>query len=87
MAKFTLNMIDDYQNRLTEEQKEKLIKHCNKYRIDPVICAWYEDTIDFIDEWTQYGYTRTEAREKLLAYNHSGEFKKFSNGSIIRLVC
>ena len=59
----------------------------NKYRIKPIICACYEDTQDFIDEWIQYGYTRTEAREKLLAYNHAGEFKKFPDGKIIRLVC
>ena len=83
---YTIDMIDDYQNRLTIEQKEKLIKHCNKYNIAPEICAWYEDVRDFIEEWIQYGYTRTEAREKLNMYDNNGEFKKFKEGTIIRLV-
>ena len=84
---YTVNMIDDYQNRLSDDQKQKLIKHCNKYNIAPIICAWYQDTKDFIDEWVQYGYTRTTAREKLLMKNdNSGEFKTFSTGEIIRLV-
>ena len=84
---YTVDMIDDYQNRLTDEQKQKLIKHCNKYNIAPIICAWYEDINDFIDEWSQYGYSRTDARQKLKMYDNSGEFKKFSEGTIIRLVC
>ena len=84
---YTIDMIDDYQNRLTDEQKEKLIMHCNKYNIAPIICAWYEDIRDFIEEWIQYGYTRSEAREKLKMYDNSGEFKKFKEGTIIRLVC
>lgn len=83
---YTVDMIDDYQNRLSDEQKQKLINHCNKYNIAPIICAWYEDTKDFIDEWVQYGYTRTSAREKLLMYDNRGEFKTFSTGEIIRLV-
>ena len=84
---YTVDMIDDYQNRLSDEQKQKLIKHCNKYNIAPIICAWYEGYKDFIDEWVQYGYNRTEARYKLSpSYENSGEFKKFSTGEIIRLV-
>lgn len=86
MKKFDLNMIDDYQNRLTKKQKELLIRHCNKYNIAPIICAWYQDTQDFIDEWIQYGYSKSEARSKLLISNNMGEFKTFPNGTIIRLV-
>jgi hypothetical protein len=79
-------MIDDYQNRLADTQKKLLVRHCNKYNITPVICAWYEDAMDFIEEWSQYGYTKTEARYKLNMKENQGEFKIFPNGKIIRLV-
>ena len=86
LKKFNLSQIDDYQNRLTDKQKKLLITHCNQYNIPPVICAWYEDTEDFIDEWIQYGYNRTEARYKLNMSQNEGEFKTFNDGTIIRLV-
>jgi hypothetical protein len=76
--------IDDYQNRLTEEQKDKLIKHCNDYNIKPEICAWYDDLEDFFSDWCNIGYKRTEARE--LLNSNKDEFCKFKNGEIVRLV-
>lgn len=85
MAKglFNVNEIDDYQNRLTEEQKKSLIKHCNRYEISPRIIAWYDGWEDFCSDWCEIGYTRTQAREKL--HGGLGEFKKFNNGEIVRL--
>lgn len=34
---YTINEIDDYMNRLTENQAQLLIEHCNKYQIKPEI--------------------------------------------------
>lgn len=83
--KYNINDIDDYQNRLDEEQKSKLIKHCNKYEIAPNICAWYDNLEDFYSDWCKIGYTKKQAKE-LLNNNIENEFIKFSNGEIIRLV-
>jgi len=87
MKKFIVTDIDDYLNRLTDEQKETLIKHCNKYNIKPIICAWYNDLEDFYSDWVDnIGYSKSEAKEKLIMSNNKGEFKRFKNGSIVRLV-
>ena len=77
--------IEDYQNRLTESQKGFLLKHCNSYGIKPEICAWYDNMEDFYSDWTSVGYSKTDAK-CLLSVNDGGEFKKFKNGSIVRLV-
>ena len=77
--------IEDYQNRLTESQKELLLKHCDSYGIKPEICAWYDNMEDFYSDWTSVGYSKTDAKS-LLSVNDGGEFKKFKNGSIVRLV-
>ena len=77
--------IEDYQNKLTENQKKLLLKHCNSYGIKPEICAWYDDMEDFYSDWTSVGYSKTDAKS-LLSVNDGGEFKKFKNGSIVRLV-
>lgn len=79
---YTQLEIDDYQNRITEDQKVKLIKHCNRHNIKPIICAWYEDWEDFCSDWCDsIGYTRTQAREQL---RHK-QFCKFKDGTILRL--
>lgn len=87
MAKglFNVEDISDYQTRLTEEQKKSLIKHCNRYEIKPIICAWYDDWEDFCSDWCSenIGYTRTQARE--LLHGGKGEFVIFSGGEIVRL--
>jgi len=86
MAKgiYKVEDIDDYQNRLTEDQINRLIRHCNRYEVAPNICAWYDDWEDFCSDWCdEIGYTRTEARERLNF--GKGEFCKFSNGEIVRL--
>ena len=49
--KFNKKDIDDYLNRLTQEQEKELLKYCNKYNVKPVICAWYEDKKDFVSDW------------------------------------
>lgn len=87
MAKgiYKVTDIDDYQNRLTEEQKKALIAHCNRYEIKPEICAWYDNWEDFCSDWCDgVGYTRTQARE--IYHGGKGEFCTFSNGEIVRLV-
>lgn len=86
MAKglFDRNDINDYQNRLTEEQKKALIRHCNRYEISPIITAWYDDWEDFCSDWCgNLGYTKTEARKIL--HGGKGEFKMFKTGEIVRL--
>lgn len=83
---FAIADIDDYQNRLTEKQKKTLLIHCNKHGINPEICAWYDNMEDFYSDWVnEVGYLKADAKN-LLVVNDGGEFKKFRNGSIIRLV-
>ena len=85
MAKeiYTIEYIKDYQNRLTDEQKKKVVKHCNRYEIKPNICAWYDDWEDFCEDWcNDCGYSRTEARQIL--NGGVGEFLIFPNKEIIR---
>ncbi len=83
--KFKINDIDDYQNRLTPEQKEILIKHSNTTQVPPVICAWYDDLNDFYSDWCdEIGYSKKEANAKLK--DSFNEFIIFSDNSIIRLV-
>lgn len=83
---YKISDIDDYQDRLTQEQAQALIKHCNRYEIKPVICAWYDDWEDFCSDWCSenIGYTKTQARK--LLHGGKGEFKIFSNDEIVRLV-
>lgn len=78
------DMVNDYQNRISEDQAISLLKFCKKYGVEPVICAWYEDWEDFCSDWCDYiGYSRTEARAKL--HGGVGEFKIFSDGTICRI--
>ena len=82
---YTLDVIDDYQNRLTESNKKLLIRHCNKHNITPVICAWYDNMQDFYSDWVDdLGYSKSQARE--LLSNNRDEFKIFSNKEIVRLI-
>ena len=82
---YKINEIDDYQNRLTGDQEKLLIRHCNKYGIKPCICAWYDDMDDFYSDWCDdIGYSKTDARS--LLSEGDGQFKKFKDGQIIRLV-
>ena len=37
--------------RLSKEQAEELLKHCNEFGIHPEICAWYDDMEDFYTDW------------------------------------
>ena len=86
MAKgiFKIEDINDYQNRLTEGQKKVVIRHCNRYEVNPDICAWYDDWEDFCSDWcsSEIGYTKTQARE--LLHGGVGEFCIFNNGEIVR---
>ena len=86
--RFNIDMIDDYSNKPTEEQKIALVKHCNRYNIKPEICAWYKDWDDFCSDWVDsIGYSKTEARELLSGKrDNKGEFKVFSDKTIVRLV-
>lgn len=88
MKKYKVEQIDDYQNRLTEQQEIALIKHCNDYDIYPEICAWYDDMKDFYQDWVydnEIFETKAEAKERYQDGVETGEFKKFSSGEIIRL--
>jgi len=85
---YLLDDIDDYQNRLSDEQKKLVLRHCNRYDIDPVICAWYDDKNDFYSDWCdEIGYSKSDANDLLSNKNgNEGEFKKFKDGQIIRFV-
>ena len=86
---FYIKDIDDYQNRLTERQKEVLLNHCNESGIYPEICAWYDDIYDFYQDWV-YDHkicsTENDADIRFEEDKDGGEFIQFSNGEIIRLV-
>ena len=81
--------IDDYMNRLTKEQAEELLEHCNGFGIFPEICAWYDCMEDFYTDWV-YDHkvfsTEDEADERYKEGTETGEFKKFKSGEIVRLV-
>lgn len=79
--------IDDYQSRLSEEDKTLLLAHCNEWDIAPVICAWYDDMDDFLSDWVEeVGYTEEAAKNLLNPNNTQGEFKVFPDGRMLRLV-
>ena len=81
---YSLKDIDDYLNRLTEEQKEEVVNHANKYDIKPEICAWYNDEEDFLSDWCHVGYSKEEALDKLLT--EKKEFLQFNDNQIVRFV-
>lgn len=88
MKKYNIEQIDDYQNRLTEQQKNALLKHCNDFDVYPNICAWYDDMDDFYQDWiydNKIFKTKAEAKNRYKQGLEEGEFKKFSNGEIVRL--
>lgn len=81
---FTETDIDDYQSRLTEEDKKHLLNHCNEFEIAPVICAWYDNLDDFFEDWVDHvGYTKETSA--LMLANNRDEFKQFKDGRIVRL--
>lgn len=89
MANYKIEQIDDYKERLTDEQAEALIKHCNEFDISPNICAWYDDMDDFYVDWVYDNKIFEDekgAYERYLEGTKSGEFKTFENGEIVRLV-
>lgn len=82
---YTTSNIDDYRNRLTEEQKLTVVEHANNFELEPNICAWYDDMEDFYSDWCgELGYTQEEA-DSLFCEN-DGEFLQFNNDTIIRFV-
>ena len=89
MTKYNVNQIDDYKGKITEQQASELIEHCNKFGVYPDICAWYDDMEDFYVDWV-YDHdickNEEEADERYENGLENGEFKKFSNGEIVRLV-
>ncbi len=79
---YTNKDIDDYQNRLTKEQKGILLSRCNSIELPPVICAWYDDEDDFFTDWVgEVGFSIGESRDVL----HGENVIEFENGEIIRL--
>ncbi|PGK51875.1 hypothetical protein CN918_29220 [Priestia megaterium] len=89
MEKYTVNQIDDYQNKITKEQEKELIEHCNAHNISPDICAWYDDMKDFYQDWVydnKIYKTKEEAYDRYKEGLETGEFKAFNNGEIVRLV-
>lgn len=85
---YKIEDIDDYQNRLTEEQKSIVLEHCNQHKIAPVICAWYDDWEDFCSDWVDnLGYSEEDAKDLLDGQDHNkGEFLIFENETIVRFV-
>ncbi len=89
MNKYIVENIDDYQNRLTDKQKQILINHCNDFDIFPNICAWYDDMNDFYQDWVYDNKIYKNKKDAKCRYDEgieTGEFKKFSSGEIVRLV-
>lgn len=87
LKKYKISDIDDYMNRLTDKQKEKVIEHCNKYDIYPDICAWYDDMDDFYTDWiydNKIFKTKDEADDRYEYGIDIGEFLKFEDGQIVR---
>ena len=85
---YKIKDIADYQSRLTNEQTESLIQHCNEFNIYPIICAWYDNMEDFYQDWV-YDYeifkTEEEADDRYEYGIEKGEFLKFEDGQIVRL--
>lgn len=86
---YSVEDIKDYMNKITEQQAKSLIKHCNEHEIYPDICAWYENMEDFYSDWCNpktVNMTREQAREIFDNRKITGEFCRFANGEIVRLV-
>ena len=80
-----ISEIDDYQNRLSNKQKNRVISHCKEHDISPVICAWYDDMDDFYSDWVdEVGYTEIAADD--LLNDDGGEFLVFKDRQIVRFV-
>lgn len=85
---FTITDINKYgSEKLTDEQKNEVIDHCNKFEISPNICAWYEDMKDFYVDWVydhEIYETERQAKERYLEGLETGEFCQLTRGSIVR---
>lgn len=69
--------------KLDEDKMHHIIEHCEKYNLEPDICAYYKDWNDFCSDWCDgLGFTENEAKEML--YSNTGEFLIFENWGIIR---
>jgi len=83
--KYVYSSIDDYQNRLTDEQKDIVLEHCKENSIKPIICAWYDDMDDFYSDWCdEVGYSKEYADALYSHGSDSGEFLSFSDKAIVR---
>lgn len=69
---------------ITPEIEEKIKRHCKRYNIEEDICAWYKDKEDFYSDWSEIGYSKTEANKIL--HGGIGEFMVLTNGNILRFV-
>lgn len=83
--KYDIKDIKDYRDKITKEQAEKLIEHCNRYEIYPNICAWYDDYEDLVWDWYEHCSMDKLEVDEMYKYNQ-GEFVEFDNGEIVRLV-
>ena len=74
--------------QVDEEITVRIIDHCIFHKLNPEICAYYEDLEDFYSDWTTIGYEREEALAMLVnSFRTNGEFCKLPNRpGIIRFV-
>lgn len=85
---YTVEDINDYQNRLDAYEAEVLIEHCNTFGIHPTITAWYDDKKDFYQDWVydnEIFETEEDAEIRFLYGRETGEFYRFESGEIVRL--
>lgn len=82
--KYSIEDIDDYQDKLSEQQTYELLHHCNEWNIAPIICAWYDDMDDLQDDYSEHcGYSKDTTNDYVNEYPQM--FCEFSNGEIVKL--
>ena len=84
MSESSMKYLKGYMN-VIDEHISKIYKHCEKYNIEPEVCAYYSNWNDFCSDWCDdIGMTRTEAKE--IYHGGKGEFLTFASGEIIRFI-
>jgi hypothetical protein len=82
---FTIENIHDYMKKISIEQSNELLNHCNKYDIEPKICAWYTDLNDLFEDYKDHCNYDNDQIEDLLDIDKDA-FCTFLNGEIVKLV-
>lgn len=84
MANFTVENIQT-KHTLTLDEKNELIAHCNKHKVEPIVDGVY-DSMNYLLEYFKDVYSMNQSQTKASLKKNKANFCELSNGKVIELI-